>query len=87
MKNHKWAIIKKLKNLFQMKQVLKQADYDKLLVIIDRLEDADEISVKEVMELTGKSRTTAWRYIQLLVDSKILEVMGNTNKSVYKKII
>lgn len=70
-----------------MKQVLKQADYDKLLVIIDRLEDADEISVKEVMELTGKSRTTAWRYIQLLVDSKILEVMGNTNKSVYKKII
>lgn len=70
-----------------LKQVLKQADYDKLLVIIDRLEDADEISVKEVMELTGKSRTTAWRYIQLLVDSKILEVMGNTNKSVYKKII
>lgn len=69
-----------------LKQVLKQADYDKLLVVIDRLEKVEEISVKEVMEITGKSRTTAWRYIQLLMNAKILEATGNTNNSIYKKL-
>ncbi len=43
------------------------------------------ISIREVMELTKKSRTTAWRYMQMLVDCKAVEVAGSTNNVSYKR--
>lgn len=68
-----------------MKQVFKQSDYDKLRPIIAKLSKEKEISIQEVMELTNKSRTTAWRYMQILVDCGVVESTGNTNNTSYKR--
>ena len=57
-----------LKNETSLKQVLKQKDYKKLEPVISKLAKEDTISIQEVMELTKKSRTTAWRYMQILVE-------------------
>ena len=35
------------------------------------------------MTLTGESRTTAWRYMKKLTDTKFVESSGNTNDAVY----
>ena len=51
-----------------LKQVLKQKDYKKLEPIIKWFAKEEIISIQEAMELTHKSRTTAWRYMQLLVE-------------------
>ena len=69
-----------------MKQVLKQKDYKKLETVIKKLSNEELISIQEVMELTHKSRTTAWRYMQLLVECGAVEAVGNTNNVSYKKI-
>ena len=68
-----------------LKQVLKQRDYKKLEPIIAKLVQDEEISIQEVMELTKKSRTTAWRYMQILVDCGVVAEIGNTNNARYKK--
>lgn len=68
-----------------LKQVLKQSDYKKLKPVIVKLAQDEEISIQEVMELTKKSRTTAWRYMQILVDYGVVVATGNTNNASYKK--
>ena len=71
------------KNETSLKQVLKQSDYDKLYVVIQKLASEKNITIQEVMTLTGKSRTTAWRYMKKLTDTKLVEASGNTNDAVY----
>ena len=73
------------KNETSLKQVLKQSDYKKLEPVIVKLAQDEEISIQEVMELTKKSRTTAWRYMQILVDCGVVMATGNTNNASYKK--
>lgn len=68
-----------------LKQVLKQSDYEKLKLVIAKLSQVEEISIQEVMKLTNKSRTTAWRYMQILVDCGAVESTGNTNNASYKR--
>lgn len=68
-----------------MKQVLKQNDYKKLEPVIARLAQDKEINIQDVMELTQKSRTTAWRYMQILVDCGAVEATGNTNNASYRR--
>lgn len=68
-----------------LKQVLKQSDYNKLKPVIAKLSQVEEISIQEVMELTNKSRTTAWRYMQILVDCGVIELTGKTNNVSYKR--
>ena len=75
--------IEDLLNKIKMKQVLKQSDYDKLYVVIQKLASEKNITIQEVMTLTGKSRTTAWRYMKKLTDTKLVEAYGNTNDAVY----
>ena len=67
-----------------MKQVLKPKDFEKLVDVIRVLEVKREISVQEVMKITQKSRTTAWRYMKILVDLGVLEKEGNTNNMIYR---
>ncbi len=68
-----------------LKRVLKQKDFKKLELVIIWLAKEDVISIQEVMKLTHKSRTTAWRYMQLLVECGAVEMMGNTNNVCYRK--
>ena len=70
-----------------LKQVLKQEDYKKLEPIIRWLAKNETINIQKVMELTNKSRTTAWRYMQILVECGLVETMGNTNNVSYTKRI
>lgn len=67
-----------------LKQVLKPKDFEKLVDVIRVLEVKREISVQEVMKITQKSRTTAWRYMKILVDLGVLEKEGNTNNMIYR---
>jgi response regulator of citrate/malate metabolism len=68
-----------------LKQVLKQADYMKLESIITWLVQNDEICIQDVMNLTKKSRATAWRYMQKLLECDAVEVTGSTNNIVYRR--
>lgn len=70
-----------------LKQVLKQNDYNKLKPVIAKLSEVEEISIQEVMKLTNKSRTTAWRYMQILIDCGAVELTGNTNNASYKLLL
>ena len=69
----------------RLKQVLKQSDYTKLKLIIEKLSIDETISIQTVMELTNKSRTTAWRYMQILVACGAVESVGSTNNQIYKR--
>ena len=69
-----------------LKQVLKQNDYEKLEPVIVKLAHSEEITIQDIMNLTNKSRTTAWRYMQILAECGVVEVMGNTNNVRYKKV-
>jgi len=67
-----------------LKEVLKESEYKKLYNIIEYLEEHEEIKTQTVVELTGKSSATAWRYLQKLCDVGVLQPAGKTNKSLYK---
>lgn len=67
-----------------MKQVLKPKDFRKLKLVIGELTKKDEITIQEVMAITKKSRTTAWRYMQILVDLGAVGAEGNTNNMIYR---
>ena len=73
--------------VLKLKQVLKQRDYEKLKPIIVKLAQGEEISIQEVMELTKKSRTTAWRYMHILIDCGVVEVAGNANQVNYRRCL
>lgn len=68
-----------------LKQVLKHRDYKKLEPVIKKLTHEKTVSIQDVMELTNKSRTTAWRYMQILVACGVVEGVGNTNNASYKR--
>ncbi len=67
-----------------LKQVLKQADYDKVIPLLDPLEEKQQLSIQEVMALTGKARTTAWRYMKMLEEANVVVSEGETNNTVYR---
>ncbi len=67
-----------------LKQVLKPSSYDKLLPLIECLDVNKYISIQDVMNITGKSRTTAWRYLKMLVDADVVEADGETNNLIYR---
>ena len=72
------------KTCCKMKQVLKHNDYEKLLPIIVILAEKGEISSAEAVAVSGKSRTTVWRYLQKLVDAGVAEDEGTTTDKVYR---
>ena len=51
---------------------------DRLKPVIAKLAEVEEISIQKVMEITNKSRTTAWRYMQILVECGAVEATGST---------
>ncbi len=73
-----------LQNETRLKQVLKQADYDKVIPLLDPLEEKQQLSIQEVMTLTGKARTTAWRYMKMLEEANVVVPEGETNNVVYR---
>ena len=76
--------VTKEKDETSLKQVLKPSSYDKLLPLIECLDVNKYISIQDVMNITGKSRITAWRYLKMLVDADVVEADGETNNLIYR---
>lgn len=66
-----------------LKQVLKPREYEKLKKVIAKLISDKSVTIQEVMHITQKSRTTAWRYMQKLVELGVVIADGKTNNIVY----
>ena len=70
--------------LFQSETSLKQADYDKVSVLLTTLEKNRQMTIQEAMTLTGKARTTAWRYMKILEQANVVISEGDKNNVVYR---
>jgi ATP-dependent DNA helicase RecG len=68
-----------------MSEVLSKKDYDKVLPIIEYLEENDRIKPKEAERVTGRSAATIRRYLGILVDAGAIQPEGSTNNSIYVK--
>ena len=64
----------------------KQKNYDKLLPLIQYLDEYNEITPLEAERVVNKSKSTVYRYLTMLTETGYVEVYGNTNKAVYRKI-
>ena len=42
------------------------------------------MTIQEAMKLTGKARTTAWRYMKILEQAKVVVPEGDTNNVLYR---
>ena len=69
-----------------LKEVLKEADYKKMLPIIEYISENDSITTKKAEELIGKSYVTAYRYIKALESLNVLQAEGKTDNSQYMVI-
>ena len=68
-----------------LKQILSEKNYEKIHPLIKLLDQGKELSIQDVISVTGKSRATAWRYMQLLNETGLIENTGNTNNVLYRK--
>lgn len=69
----------------EVKRILKLKDYKKLQPLIEFMNEGKEISIQDAINITGKSKATVWRYLQLLSDTGLIESNGNTKKLYRKK--
>lgn len=67
-------------------EVLSKKNYDKLLPLIQYLDEYNEITPLEAERVVNKSKSTTYRYLTMLTETGYVEVYGNTNKAVYRKI-
>lgn len=67
-------------------EVLSKKNYDKLLPLIQYLDEYNEITPLEAERVVNKSKSTVYRYLTMLTETGYVEVYGNTNKAVYRKI-
>lgn len=71
----------------KMSEVLKANNFNKVIRIIEYLQDKGSITPKEAERLCGKSVATRRRYMKMLVETGYLEQEDNTNNIVYKVLI
>lgn len=70
-----------------LKGVLKEADYKKVLSIIELIDTQGAVTPSEAKAVCGKSDTTTWRYLGLLVDTGFVVPDGETNNKIYRRAI
>ena len=68
-----------------LKEVLKEADYRKVLPIVELIDTQGTVTPSEAKAACGKSDTTTWRYIGLLVNTGLVAPDGETNKKIYRR--
>ena len=69
-----------------LKEVLKEADYKKVLPIAELIDTQGSVTPSEAKSACGKSDTTTWRYLGLLVDTGFVISDGKTNNKIYRRI-
>ena len=70
-----------------LKGVLKEADYKKVIAIVEYMEEKGSITPSEAKRICGKSETTTWRYLNMLASTGYIISEGSTNKVGYTSII
>ncbi len=73
-----------IQNKRTLKEGLKEADFKKVLQLIDYL-DVNSSTPAKAKEICGKSASTSWRYLNILTGTGYVVSEGNTNESIYKK--
>jgi predicted HTH transcriptional regulator len=68
-----------------LKGVLKEADYRKVLPIVELIDTQGAVTPSEAKEACGKSDTTTWRYLGLLVNTGLVVPDGETNNKIYRR--
>lgn len=69
-----------------LKEVLKEADYRKIVAIAEVIDKCGSITPAEAKEICGKSETT-WRYLNILTDTGYVVFEGSTNNTVYRRSV
>ena len=67
------------------KSNLSDKEKEKMLPIIDYLKVNDTIDSQIVRKLTGKSKTTVFRYIQRLMELDIIKSEGDSVATIYRR--
>lgn len=68
-----------------LSEVLNEKDYDKVLPLVEYLEEHEVITPREAKNIIGKSAATVRRYLNILVNAGVVNIEGSTNKVIYKK--
>lgn len=67
-----------------LSEVLTKKDFDKVLPIIEILEEKGCVTPKEAVEVCNKSTATVRRYMSILTATGMVVAAGNTNNSIYR---
>ena len=67
-----------------LSEVLTKKDFDKVIPIINHLEENGSITPKEAENICDKSAATVRRYLGMLTATGIVVAEGNTNNSIYR---
>lgn len=67
-----------------MSEVLTKKDFDKVLPIIEILEEKGCVTPKEAVEACNKSTATVRRYMSILNATGMVVSEGKTNNSIYR---
>ena len=67
-----------------LSEVLTKRDFDKVLPIIEILEEKGCVTPKEAVEVCNKSTATVRRYMSILTATGMIVAEGNTNNSIYR---
>lgn len=67
-----------------LSEVLTKKDFDKVLPIIEILEEKGCVTPKEAVEVCNKSTATVRRYMSILTATGMIVAEGNTNNSIYR---
>ena len=68
-----------------LKEVLKEVDYRKVLSIVELIDTQGTVTPSEAKAACGKSDTTTWRYLGLLVNTGLVVPDGETNNKIYRR--
>lgn len=74
------------KNDRSLTEVLNETNFEKVQPLLLLLEEKKEITPKEAETILGKSTSTTYRYLCMLVDAGVLKKEGNTNNIVYRVV-
>ncbi len=70
-----------------MSEVLTKKDFDKVLPIIELLEEKGSVTPKEAEGVCDKSSATVRRYLGILTATGIVVAEGNTNNCIYRVVV
>ena len=68
-----------------LKEVLKEAEYHRVEAIAEIIDRQGFITPSEAQSACGKSESTTWRYISMLINMGYVVSEGSTNNVVYKR--